>query len=258
MEYLNPCGRFAAHADDIRRELLTPYTPARKDILIVVHDQLPFVQECITSVLANTKDCEIYVWDNASGPETHDWLKSQPIHLTRSDENLGFVIPNNRLAALGGNPYIVLLNSDTTVRRGWDEAIIAHLQAGYAQVGYVGGWLNEDGKGDKFGFGPDVDYIPGWCFGISRATYDQHGLFDEGYEFAYCEDSDYSLRLQAAGERLYALHLNFVEHFENQTIRHVNAAERDCRPTFEKNHARLKARWQDVLGRKCLFRKDLL
>lgn len=244
--------RIACFGEEIREELLAAHTykPVAKDILIVTHDQLSYLQQCVASIREHTEDYQIYVWDNASGPEAQEWLESQPdIISTRSETNQGFIIPNNRLIAQGGNPVVILLNDDTVVRAGWDKAMIGFMQAhDVAQVGYIGGWLDKTGKGKLFGWGGEVDYIPGWCFAIQRKTYEEIGLFDENHlRFAYCEDADFSLRLTETGRRIHALHLDLVIHFENTTIKKV-AQNEDCRASFEANHAFMRQRWAERLA----------
>lgn len=237
----------------LKQELLVAkeYQPVHKDILMVVHDQLGFVQHAIESIQRNTQDYTLHIWDNASQPETRNYLESLPnIRLTRSEENLGFIVPNNRLVEGTTSPYIILLNSDTRVYPNWDKTLIAWQQKyKVAQVGYMGGYLNSFGRGVKFGFGYDVDYISGYCFGISRQTYERYGLFDEAnLQFAYCEDSDYSMRLREAGERIYALTARLVHHYENKTIVQV-LKETDLSPHLKNNADYLRKRWGHWLGR---------
>lgn len=243
------------YGDDIKRELVatSKYERAGKDILIVTHNELPLLQQCVQSIRDHTEDYHIYVWDNGSESDVWEWLNQQAdISVTRSENNEGFIIPNNRLATQGKNPFVILLNNDTVVYDGWDRAMIAHCQQGFAQVGYVGGWLNEEGKGACFGWGSEVDYIPGWCFTIPRIVYDGFGLFDEkNLTFAYGEDADLSLRLTEAGAKILALHLDWVYHYENVTIKTVQQ-KLDCKASFEANHAFLRGRHGKRLGRNSL------
>lgn len=235
---------------EIEQELCVAHTykPVSKDILIVTHNQFDYLKQCVQSIRDNTEDYQIYVWDNGSQEDMKSWLASQPdIIVTRSETNLGFIVPNNLLISQGENPFVILLNDDTVVYPGWDKALIAHLQNGFTQVGYIGGWLDAEAKGSKFGWGDAVDYIPGWCFAISRKTYREFGLFDETLVFAYCEDADFSMRLTKAGKAICALHLGLVHHFENQTIKNVLDSH-DCYASFAGNHAVLKMRWKDHLG----------
>lgn len=181
------------------------------------------------------------------------------IEVWRNEENAGFIVPNNRLAAVGDGEYIILLNSDTKVFQSWDTAMIGWLQhnSDVAQVGYWGGHLGPDGRGFGGDNGYDIDYIPGWCFCIERSVYQQLGLFDEqNLTFAYGEDSDFSLRLQEAGKKIYALHAPLVYHYQNKTIQAVkNEGEIDVKATFDRNHAYLQKRWHDYLATGRVFAK---
>jgi O-antigen biosynthesis protein len=238
-----------AHFEDLKKELIAThnYQPVHKDILIVVKDQLEYVKACIESIQSNTEDFTLYVWDNASQRPTADYLKSINAIYHRSEENLGFIIPNNRLAVMGKSPYLILLNSDTVVRQDWDKAMVAWMQfnSDVALVGYEGGYLNEEAQGCGEAFGYEVDYVAGWSMALSRNTFEEFGLFDEEHlKFAYGEDSDLCLRLKEAGRKVYALHLEFVEHFGNKTIRAISQGrESEFHTTFRVNHDYLKDRW---------------
>lgn len=246
--------RLPAYRDQIYSELIchSKYLAARKDILIVAHNQLEYLVRCVESVRRNTRDYKLWVWDNGSGEETSTWISSQSdIESFRSQENLGFIVPNNRLAARCSSEYMILLNSDTEVVDGWDESMIAQIQQnGFSQVGYLGGRLDSTGKGVEFAFGCDIDYVPGWCFCLPREVYLRHGLFDEvNLDFAYCEDSDLSLRITEAGGRIYSLHLGLVVHHENKTILEVSKTK-DCRASYENNHDYIRRRHGSRFKRK--------
>lgn len=229
------------------------YQPASKDIVIVVRDQFEYVKKCIDSVYDNTTNFSLYIWDNGSAPETADYLKSlegDGVMVVRSEVNEGFIIPNNRLAAVGGSDYIVLLNSDTEVKRGWDEALIGWLQQNPATgiAGYEGGLLSAEGMGVHPHKGAEVDYIAGWCVALSRETYQRLGLFDENdLRFAYCEDTDLSLRAKEAGLGVYALNIDLVTHHGNTTSRTVSR-ERNMKPEFLQNHEYIRNRWERYLA----------
>jgi len=240
---------------NVMRELMASNLsrPATKDILIVVRDQKEWLEKCINSIVKYTKDFNIYIWDNASQDETANYIldlgNSPSVNTVRSEENLGFIVANNRLAELGNSEYIILLNSDTEVRDGWDKSMVGWLQENpkVKEVGFLGGWLDENGRGYRFGLGKDIDYICGWGLCVSRDTYKQYGLFDEeNLEFAYGEDSDLSLRLRDAGHEIYALHVDLVVHYENKTINEVKK-ERDIHASFNKNHAYIKSKWEKYL-----------
>lgn len=245
--------------------------PAWKDILVIVRDQLPYLKICVESVREHTKNYTLHIWDNESGPETQEYIANlQQEHASlqnpdwklkvrRSERNEGFIEPNNALAEDSEGDYLIPLNSDTKVFPHWDTAMIGWLQQypEVAQVGYWGGHLGPDGRGFGGQNGYDVDYIPGWCFCISRETYNQFGLFNKEMKFAYCEDADLSLTLQDAGKKIYALHVPLVYHYQNKTIKVVEKeGEVDVRATFEHNHEYLRRRWKDYLeNRRVLQRR---
>jgi len=250
---------YALYGRQIREELdLTAEwmdnNVATKDIIVVVKDQLEYVQNCLKSIKEHTVEYRLFVWDNGSDTPTREYLEqlsiSGEIELLRSEKNIGFIKPNNELAGWGDGDYIILLNSDTVVFEGWDSAMIAFLQTheDVGVVGQLGGMLNETGLGVDSGFGYDVDYIMGWCLCLSRDTYEEHGLFNKQLTFAYCEDADLSLRLKEAGLKVYALHAPLVHHYGNKTIKQVSQeGEIDVKKTFDLNHQYMQVRWKDYL-----------
>lgn len=266
---------FEHHFDNVKSELrlAEEAKPVWKDIIIIVRDQLHYFSQCIDTLMNNTSNFHLYIWDNGSKEDTRKYIDSLAagweydkaddwqITTIRSETNTGFIEPNNELVSWGDSEYIVLLNSDTKVFDGWDRAMTGFLDKyeDVAQVGYWGGHMGPDGRGFGGANGYDVDYIPGWCFCVSRETYNTHGLFDQKLKFAYCEDADLSLRLKEAGKKIYALHAPLVFHYQNKTIVEVEKeGDVDVAATFDANHTYLKDRWRDYLqhDRVLLKRKE--
>jgi len=253
-------GIYQQHQTQIMDELMTgtKYQPVAKDILIVVHNQMDYLQRCVESLYQHTHDFHLYIWDNGSDSVTQAYLwdisKNGNVTVVRSEENRGFIVPNNLLAVMGANPYMILLNSDTEVMAGWDQPLIAWLQQNpdVGATGYQGCVLDERGKGGTIRFGYEVDYISGWCLCIPRAIYDEIGLFDEAHlDFAYGEDCDFSLRLKESGRRVYAFHMTQVAHFENKTITVIAQGKPQwLQDHFDHNHQYLRERWSAFLGRR--------
>jgi hypothetical protein len=256
---------FERHFEEVKAELQLAERarPAWKDIIIVVRDQLDYFKQCIDTLMKHTKNFHLYIWDNGSREDTQRYIESLAvgweydkaddwqITTMRSENNTGFIEPNNELVGWGDSEYIILLNSDTKVFEGWDKAMTGFLDEhlDVAQVGYWGGHMGPDGRGFGGSNGYGVDYIPGWCFCISRETYNNYGLFDERLKFAYCEDADLSLRLKEAGKKVYALHAPLVHHYQNKTIIDVEKeGQVDVAATFDKNHRYIKERWAHYLS----------
>ncbi len=227
--------------------------PVSIDVLMVVHNQPEFTANALSSLRETVPDYKLYLYDNASDQETADILKSTDLRggkLIRSEENIGFLKPNNVLATEGTGEFIVLLNNDVYCLPGWWEPLVGCLQ-NYPEVGvagYLGGYLNKHGVGTCPAWGYDVDYVGGWCMALRRADYEKFGLFDEtNLEFAYCEDADFCFRLREAGLTTYAFSLNLVWHKGHATSAAIDPSV--LGGPFARNHAYIQRRWAKYLGR---------
>lgn len=238
--------------EELRREMRWSLDGSgSKDILVVVRDQLPYVKNCLESVFRNTEEFTLHLWDNASGDETKAYLEGvasrAEVTLHRSEENEGFIIPNNRMAEKCSSDWLILLNSDTEVLPHWSEVLVGTLKNNpeILETGFGGGVLDDscEFSGKAHGFG--ADYISGYSICMSRNTAEKTGLFDEeNLKFAYCEDSDLSLRIRETGGEVYACHSEeMVRHYGNRTSSAV--AEEDPRliSCARDNLAYLKNRW---------------
>ena len=241
--------------EEMKQELLWSLSceDQMKDILIVVKDQHEYIQNCIESLYKNTSNFNLFIWDNASEPETAHYLElvykqHDNCHLYTSETNEGFIMPNNRLVKHTVSPYIILLNSDTEVKENWDQVLLGGLQNDpkIGAIGYGGCLLDENFKGGNVSFNRNIDYVAGWCICFNRSILDKFGLFDSQFEFAYCEDADFGLRLKEAGYDLYAANLDLVLHYENKTVKAlINTDQRKILQTyFKKNHETLTQKWQ--------------
>lgn len=227
-----------------------------KDILIVVHNEFEFVRNCIDSLYKNTKNFNLFIWDNASDKQTKEYLekiqKKKNVKLYKSEQNIGFVIPNNLMAKDSKSPYLILLNSDTEVRPYWDKVLVGFLEKNkdVAACGFQGGMVNEQGLGVSINFGYEVDYICGYCLCIPRKIYKEFGLFDENIKFAYCEDSDFSFRLREKNKKIYACYsTDLVVHYGSRTSLSV-AQKTNLKETIENNLIYLQNRWSKYLIKK--------
>lgn len=209
-------------------------------VIVPVHDQLELVLRCLASVADNTDHAlaEIIVVDDASSDATAARLRDVGgIVLTRSEENLGFVRACNLGADSARAPYIVFLNSDTEVQRGWLDALLEtarsspRIGAVGAKLVYPTGVLQEagasiwsDGTGwnhgrgqpadaPEYGFRRVVDYSSAACLLVQRATFEKVGGFDLRYAPAYYEDADLCFALREEGyETVYEPSAVVVHH----------------------------------------------
>lgn len=86
-------------------------------IIIVSYNTKKLLQECLESILTNTKDLqyEIIVSDNGSTDGSVEMVKAifPCVILIENNENLGFGAANNRGLLIAKGKYIFYLNSDT-------------------------------------------------------------------------------------------------------------------------------------------------
>lgn len=245
------------YKDEIKKELEFAENKdhIKKDIIIVVHNQFDYIKNCIDSIYKNTKNFNLFIWNNGSGEETTNYLKNiskDNLKLYESKENLGFIIPNNIMIKDCDSDYIILLNSDTFVLENWDNILIGYLQNNkdVAVTGFQGGILNSSGVGISSGFGYDVDYICGFCMCFSKEIYKEFGLFDEeNIKFAYCEDSDFCLRIKEKNRKIYACRANSIHHFGSRTSMEV-IEKYNFAPIVENNLQYLQKRWSKYLNDK--------
>lgn len=226
-----------------------------KDILIVVHNQYEYIRNCVYSIYKNTKNFNLFIWDNKSDDQTSNYLKSlseknKNIKLYRSEENVGFIIPNNTMIKDATSPYIILLNSDTEVKPMWDKVLIGFLKKDpeVAVVGFQGAKMNSQGLGESKHWGYDIDYVCGYCMCFSKKTYEQFGLFDDvNLKFAYCEDSDFCMRIREKNKKIYACYAaDLVVHFGNKTSLEV-IKHNDFSPIIRDNINYIQNRWSKYL-----------
>lgn len=234
---------FSKNRETLQRELhfQSVCQPASTDIITVVHNQFHHTRRFLQSLSKTSRTHKLFLWDNHSDPPTSSLLKKQPFEvLVRSEENLGFITPNNSLYQRGDSEYVVLLNNDTVLSPGWLEAMIGYLQGNsrVGVVGYQGGFLNENFVGTGVGSG-ETDYVCGWAMCFRRRDAGKN-LFDDRLKFAYGEDSDFCLRMREKGLSCHSLSLRYVTHVGSATARKTG-----CRVTFESNHLYLREKWGD-------------
>jgi len=221
-------------------------------ISIICYQKRGLSKECLTSVLANSsKDpdrVEILVTDNGSTDGTgimlrHDF-KDPRIKVIRNASNRGVIGPKRHALSMATGAYFVSLDNDCTVGPGWLAALRKPFRDDpkVAQVGRENAFCTLNAKGIGH-HGARVDYIDGSCFMVNREVAERIGLCDPAYQFAYCEDSDFSLRLRKGGWRI-AVANAAVKHRRHQTAHNAGL---NLKAYWERNHALFVSRWAGYL-----------
>ncbi len=210
-------------------------------IVIPVYNQIRYTYACLVSIWENTKDVsyEILIADDVSTDGTErlgDFAEG--LVICRNKENQGFLKNCNQAAGKARGEYIMFLNNDTQVTKGWLSSLV-NLMESDASIGMAGsklvypdGRLQEaggiiwsDGSGWNYGrlddpdkpeynYVKDVDYISGAAILLPSWLWKQIGGFDTRFAPAYCEDSDLAFEVRKAGYRVVYQPLSKVIHFE--------------------------------------------
>src|SRR5262249_25087409 len=102
--------------------------PLRAGIVIVSYNAKQKLMVCLESLRRSLPaDCDLIVVDNASAEGNADAIAERfpEVKLIRSAVNLGFAGGCNLGARQARSDYLVFLNPDTLVERGWIDALLS-------------------------------------------------------------------------------------------------------------------------------------
>jgi GT2 family glycosyltransferase/glycosyltransferase involved in cell wall biosynthesis len=235
-------------------------------ILIVSYNNHALTTACIESVLRNSMhpNIEVIVVDNASTDGSREMLESlhdDRVQVLLNDENAGFAAANNQALRLATGTYVVLLNNDTVVPRGWLPRILRHLED--PQIGLAVAVTNFSGNesridvpydtveemlrfadhymrehdGERF----DIRVAAMYCVGMRRDVYETVGLLDEHFAIGMFEDDDYSHRVRLAGFRVICAEDVFVHHIGQASFSKLTPEAYDA--LWKRNQAYFEEKW---------------
>ncbi len=231
-------------------------------VVLLSYNTRELTEQALRSVLAAVEDmqAEVFVVDNASADGSADMVEEKfpQVHLLRNDSNTGFAAGNNVALRIVQGRYILLLNTDTIVRRNTFECLV-HFMEENPQAGAVGcKILNPDGTlqlDSRRGFPTpvaafckmsglsrilpnhpaiarynmtfldaeqrsEVDVLSGSCILVRKEAMDEVGLLDEDY-FMYGEDIDWCYRIHRAGWKIFYIPDTEIVHFRGESGRGV-------------------------------------
>jgi len=228
-------------------------------IIVVTFNALDFIKQCFASIKKYTDDYELIIVDNGSQANTVKWLKKQAGLITIfNSENRGFAAGNNQGIKIAKGKYVLLLNSDTVVTKGWLPRLIKSIDEN-DRIGIVGPYANYSDGDQMFpGFYSSINemhafakgfnrkeketyHISGFCMLLKRKTLNKVGLFDESFKIANFEDVDYCIRARRAGFKLKVANC-FIHHFGSRSFI-ANSNRIDLRQVYHENFKILTKKW---------------
>jgi GT2 family glycosyltransferase len=199
------------------------FTHPRTAVIVLTCNRLDVTRECINSLLKYTSTFDLIVVDNGSSDGTFEWLSSRKeVTVIRNDRNIGIPKARNQGIRASSAEYLVLMDNDIVVSRGWLDELFSAMGNGYDVVG-IEAWklgLEHQPTAKCVNQGESFDYLGGACCLFKRKVFEEAGLLDEGFSPAYYEDCDISVRSKKLGFKLGWHSTLKIHHKEHQTLIH--------------------------------------
>ncbi len=224
-------------------------------IIIVNFNTKKLILDCIKSILffPPRVGYEIVVIDNASSDDSVNALEKfktskrlgAKLRIIKNEENLGFAKANNVGIKSAHGRYVLLLNSDTKVKKnsvdnlynfastksfagvvgpkllngdGSVQSSIYHFPTAVRAIREF--WLGERGAYEKYKLEGDepvaVDALVMAAFLLTPRVISEVGLLDERY-FMYFEDLDYCRKVKSMGLKVYYLPNSEIVHLHGRS-----------------------------------------
>ena len=215
-------------------------------ILIVDYDTERYLAKCLNSIFSASYPrgkLQVIVVDNSPNGGAYALVKRRFPHVfaIKPGTNLGFAGGNLLAFAKATGDIIVLLNSDTIVKKDWLLQLVAPLvrdsriaitgsKAYYPnsrKIQHAGGIINPNGLTDHIGYGledkgqfdkeKDVDYVTGSSLAVRRSYIERHGFLSPSYFPAYYEETEMCQGARRNGYRVVVAPQSVLYHFESSS-----------------------------------------
>jgi GT2 family glycosyltransferase len=238
-------------------------------IVVVTFGNRDLNRLCLESLKARTEwpNHEVVVVDNGSKDGTRELLESAAeldsrVRPILFEENRGYPAAVNAGLAAARGDFLVLLNNDTVVTRGWATALLRHL-ARDRRLGLVGPVTNAIANEAKVDVAyRDLGELPAWasrwtrahdgetfpisslaffCVAMRREVFETVGPLDERFGTGMFEDGDYNRRVRDAGYDVRCARDAFVHHWQMASFRRMG---KDAYfRLFEENRRKFEEKW---------------
>lgn len=193
-------------------------------IVIPNYNGLRFLEDCLTSLEAQSYPAHILVVDNGSTDGSVEWIREnhKAVRVIALKENTGFSKAVNIGIRKSETPYVILLNNDTKVKEGFTEALLRAIKKSERIFSVSAkmldmkneeiidsagdlycalGWAYARGKGkpqDKYNVPAKIFSACAGAAIYRKSVFAEIGYFDE-LHFAYLEDLDIGWRARIYG-----------------------------------------------------------
>ncbi len=239
-------------------------------IIVLTYNNLEINKICMKSILEKTAypNYELIVVDNCSSDGTREYLSELAeripgVEIILNEKNLGFAAGNNVGMKAADGDYIVLLNNDTVVTRGWLTAMEKHFESNQS-LGMCGPVTNSIGNEakikvdyhsmselERFSYNyttkhlgeeyRNINVLALFCTMIKRQVIEECGYLDESYGIGMFEDDDYAEAVKAQGYSLVIAEDAFVHHFEGMSFKKLE--DENFMKIFHANKELFERKW---------------
>lgn len=240
-------------------------------IIVLTYNNLKLNKLCIDSILTKTAypRYELIIVDNQSTDGTREYLAEldkmnySNVKVILNNKNSGFAGGNNIGIKESDGEYLLTLNNDTLVTRGWLTSMTKHLENN-SDLGMCGPVTNSIGNEAKIAVNykdfssleqfafyytwkhmqveyPNPKLLALFCTMIKREVIDKCGLLDERYKVGMFEDDDYAEAVRRGGYRLSIVEDAFIHHFDGATFKKLK--DENYRNIFDENKKKYEKKW---------------
>lgn len=238
----------------------------KTSIIIPIYNKKEYTQKCLESIFefGSANPFEIIVVDNNSTDGSAEYIKSlgKEIVQIRNNKNLGFAKACNQGARVAKGEYVLFLNNDTVVTKGWADVLVKELDADKTLAVVGSKLLYPDGTVQHAGVvfddrkwphhiykkeSADAAYVnkqrkfqalTGACMLVRKDMFDRVGGFDEQYVNGL-EDLDLCLKIKELGFGILYCPESVVYHHESVSAGRSNFDEKNVKLFY--------SRWKDKI-----------
>jgi N-acetylglucosaminyl-diphospho-decaprenol L-rhamnosyltransferase len=220
-------------------------------LVIALYNQLDYTRRCIESIIRCTPTpYELILIDNGCVDGTAHYLRGVPATTVITNAtNLGCAKAWNQGIRASRGEAVGILNNDIVVTSGWIEKLLAFMERGsygivcpsaregpldYDLQAYAGKFTAACAQAVRREL-----YAP--CMIIDRAVFDRIGLFDEGFSYGGCEDTDFRWRAERAGFSVAMTGSVLIHHFSMVTQSSIKRTETN--QYWDDNMAHFQRKW---------------
>jgi GT2 family glycosyltransferase len=225
-------------------------------VVILNYNGSQFLSKFLPSVIAFSKEAEIYVADNKSTDDSLEILAKEfpQVKTILLERNNGYAAGYNLALQSIEAEYFVLLNSDVEVTTNWIDPIITFMDENldvaacqpkildfnnttlFEYAGASGGHIDilgypfcrgrvfdtiEEDNG-QYDTAAQVFWASGACLFMRSEIFNQLGGFDEDF-FAHMEEIDLCWRINLLGKKVYCIPDSHVYHVGGGTLSKTNS-----------------------------------